>query len=124
MELGDLLEREHVDLSALDPAPAKPTRDEQRARILRVPPRPCTVCGDAIRTTRVHTTPEHGPRWVDLCRDHALLTWPAAPGMPSTMEGVLADLREVAAEVAAEREAAVRLRVYTDEDGWQDEPRA
>jgi len=114
--LGDLLRLERVDLGALDPAPAKPSMPEQRARVLHVPPWPCTACGDTGRTTCVYSTPEHGPRWIDLCRDHALLTWPTAAGMPSTMAGILADLREVAAE------AGVPLRIWTDEDGWRDEP--
>jgi hypothetical protein len=35
---------------------------------------------------------------VDLCRPHAILTWPTARRAPATYEGIFADLQEAAAE--------------------------
>ncbi|WP_327691334.1 hypothetical protein OG870_22680 [Streptomyces sp. NBC_00461] len=95
IDLGELLRQQHVDLSALEPAPAKPTSSEKVRRIQRMPPWPCSVCGEMSPTVRVYDSPEHGPRWVDLCRDHGITTMPPWRG-PSTVEGIIADLREVA----------------------------
>ncbi|MEU6379590.1 hypothetical protein [Streptomyces sp. NPDC046909] len=41
--------------------------------------------------------------------------------MPTTKEGILADLREVFAEVAAELGVTPQVRLWTDENDWQDE---
>ncbi|MGW2523952.1 hypothetical protein ACWC09_44620 [Streptomyces sp. NPDC001617] len=97
MELGELLREQDVDWQALDSAPAKPTRDEQIDRVRRLVP--CSVCGELAGVARVHDSPEGGSRWVDLCMPHAVLTWPPAPGMPTTWEGIFADLRDMAAEL-------------------------
>jgi hypothetical protein len=80
------------------------------------------MCGDDYRTAHVVTFPKEGPRWVDLCREHTIATMEPWRG-PSTVEGILADLREVAAEPAAETGASARLRTWTDEEGWRDERR-
>jgi hypothetical protein len=113
--VDELLARHAVDSSRLDPAPADPSRAQTRARYALHLEKPCTVCGkeEDCRTSRVIVFPDAGPRWVDLCRDHSLATMPPWTG-PTTMEGILADLRAVAL-------GSPRLRLWTDEDGWQDE---
>ncbi|MFF4500356.1 hypothetical protein [Streptomyces sp. NPDC001401] len=50
-------------------------------------------------SARVYDSPDHGPRWVDLCLPHMVLTSKPAPRMPTTWEGIFADLREVTAEL-------------------------
>ncbi|MEJ8670103.1 hypothetical protein WKI71_21895 [Streptomyces sp. MS1.AVA.1] len=99
MDLGELLRQQQVDPGALEQAPATLNRDEQRLRILRMPPWPCSVCGEPSATARPYDSLEHGPRWVDLCWDHALLTRPPALKMPTTLEGIFADMRKVATEL-------------------------
>lgn len=101
MNVTDLLAEHGVDPNTLEPAPAEPAGKEFSARIARWPLKPCSVCGDDCRTAQVLHFPEYGHRWVDLCRNHSLATWQPAPRMPSTVEGIIADLREVAAEVGA-----------------------
>ncbi|MFE7167200.1 hypothetical protein [Streptomyces sp. NPDC057616] len=123
ISLVELLRRHPVDLSALQPAPAEPTGRELSARVRAIHHKPCSVCGQMCATSRVHTTPEQGPRWVDLCWDHGLATMPVSR-MPDTVEGILAELREAAAEVAAELGRPVPMTVWTDKDGWRDEPRS
>ncbi|MFE5924112.1 hypothetical protein [Streptomyces sp. NPDC056468] len=98
MNLEELLRQQDVDLCALEPAPATLNRHEQRLRILRMPPWPCSVCGEPSATARPYDNLEQGPRWVDLCWDHALLTRPPALKMPTTVEGLFADMRKLAAE--------------------------
>ncbi|MER6062367.1 hypothetical protein ABT167_14450 [Streptomyces sp. NPDC001792] len=118
MTVGDLLARHAVDPARLDPAPTDPSRAQTRARYAQHLERPCTACGKEgdCRTSRSVVFPGAGPRWVDLCRDHSLAAMPRWSG-PTTIEGLLADLR-AAAEVSPERGVAVRL--WTDEDGWHD----
>jgi hypothetical protein len=98
MELGELLRQEHIDLTALEAAPGSPTARERALRVKRPPPWPCLVCAEWGAVSRPYTSPEHGPRWVELCWPHALLSWPPAPRMPTTTAGILADLQEAAAE--------------------------
>ncbi len=63
-----------------------------------MPPRPCSACGSDSVTARVVTFAGAGPRWVDLCRDHALVV--RCPSrVPTTLEGTVADLRAAAQEV-------------------------
>ena len=118
MDVHDLLAQYAVDPATLDAAPANPTRAQTMARYARHLELPCTACGREgdSRTSQVAVFPAAGPRWVDLCREHTIETMRPWRG-PSTVTGILADVREVAAE------AGVRLRVYTDEDGWRDESR-
>lgn len=97
MELGELLRQQHVDLFALDPAPGDPVDRDVFRRIHRM--LPCSVCGEMAASARVHDSPDHGPRWVDLCTPHMVLTFRPAPRMPTTWEGIFADLREVTAEL-------------------------
>lgn len=114
MDVGKLLAERGVDTFHLEPAPAA-TRRDVVARVTG-PPRPCTACGEPSCTTRIHATAD-GPRWVDLCWQHARATAPQWRG-PSTLQGIVADLREAALE------AGVPLTIHTDEAGWQDEPHA
>jgi hypothetical protein len=123
MSIDELLTHHAVDPSRLEPAPPEATRRHVSARLREPIARPCTVCGDGYRTTQVLVFPGSGPRWVDLCREHTLATMEPWRG-PSTVEGILADLREVAAELAAETGATTRLRTWTDEEGWRDQPHA
>ncbi|MFG2789998.1 hypothetical protein [Streptomyces sp. NPDC048419] len=110
MELGELLRQQRIDLSTLEHAPASPTARERALRVKRPPPWPCVVCGNEGAISRPYTSPEHGPRWVDLCMPHAILTWPPAPGMPTTTAGILADLQEVAAE------RGLTVRILSEEE--------
>lgn len=124
MTVEELLAAHGVNPATLDPAPAEPDRAQRRARYALHLESPCTACGkeEDSRTSHAITFPEHGPRWIDLCREHSLATMGPWRG-PSTVEGVLADFREVVADVAAERGIEIPLRIYTDEEGWRDEPR-
>lgn len=110
MDLGELLRQQHLDLDTLTPAPALPARDEQMQRILRVPPWPCSVCTGPSATACPYDSLQHGPRWVDLCWDHALLTRPPALKMPTTVEGIFADMRKLAAEFG------LTMRIMTAEE--------
>jgi hypothetical protein len=98
MGLGELLRQEHVDISALDRAPDEPTPRERTLRIRRRTRWLCAVCGARGSFSRPYNSPEHGPRWVDLCAPHAILTWPPSPRVPTTYAEIFADLQEVAAE--------------------------
>ncbi|MEU8976075.1 hypothetical protein AB0D11_44060 [Streptomyces monashensis] len=122
MSVDELLGRHAVDPSHLELAPPEVTRRQVSARLREPTVRPCTVCGDGYRTAQVFTFPGEGPRWVDLCRELAIATMEPWRG-PSTVEGILADLREVAAELAGETGASARVRTWTDEEGWRDERR-
>ncbi|MEV1079900.1 hypothetical protein AB0I98_16885 [Streptomyces sp. NPDC050211] len=121
MSVEELLQRHDVDPALLDPAPADPDRAQFRARFALHWTQPCSACGKTqdCHTSRAVTFPEHGTRWVDLCRDHMLATMPEWHG-PSTVEGILQDIREVVAKLAAEHGTPARVRVWTDEDGWHD----
>ncbi|MCX4704388.1 hypothetical protein [Streptomyces sp. NBC_01373] len=109
-----LLTEHAIDPAALPSAPADASRRNVMHRICMLPPWPCGVCGDPSRTSRTIDT-EAGPRWVDLCRDHSLAVMPPWRG-PTTVEGIVADLRWAAAQLG------LPLRVYTDKEGWRDNP--
>lgn len=115
MTVEELLARHAVDPATLDPAPTDCSEAIRCARYDLHGQLPCSACGlpGDCRTSRVIAT-AHGPRWVDLCREHSLAVMQGWRG-PATPAGILADLREVAAEVG------MPLRVWTDEDGWPDE---
>lgn len=118
--LPDLLAQHPLDLSTLEPAPTSPSRAEVHARVERIHLSPCTLCGDMGATSRVHATEEHGPRWVDLCWEHGMQARRVSR-VPSTLEGIRADLRAAMAAVAAEQGVTVRVEMWTDEGGWQEE---
>ncbi|WP_217236031.1 hypothetical protein [Streptomyces sp. AC555_RSS877] len=115
--VDQLLAAHSVDPTLLDPGPADPDRAQTRARYAGLHLRPCSACGkeEDCRTARVIVFPEAGPRWVDLCRDDSLAVMGPWRG-PTTWEGILADVREVTAEMG------LPLRVYTDKEGWSDDP--
>jgi hypothetical protein len=119
----ELLADYSVDPARLEPAPAEPCRAQTRARYALLSKKPCSACGKErdSRTSRSTVIPGAGPRWVDLCLDHSLAVMPPWRG-PTTMEGILEDLREMAAELAAERGTDVPVRLWTDEEGWRDDP--
>ncbi|MFG2025388.1 hypothetical protein [Streptomyces sp. NPDC048825] len=77
LNLNDLLRQHRVDLAGLDPAPAEPSLQDRLDRVCGTTPPPCTLCGVVSPTCRIIATP-HGPRWVDLCAEHGLATWPRA----------------------------------------------
>ena len=93
-----------VDVASLEPAPAKPTRWDYRARY-GLDPKPCSACGQPTRSSGVLDHPTLGPRWLDQCRTCFLATPPRAR-VP--LEQMLADLREIAAEMG------VPLTILTD----------
>jgi hypothetical protein len=101
MTVDELLARHAVDPDRLDPAPASPSRAQTMARYALHREKPCSACGkeEDCRTSRVVDFPGRGPRWVDLCREDSLATMPRWTG-PTTIEGILADLRQAAAEAA------------------------
>jgi hypothetical protein len=95
----ELLARHGMDPATLPVAPADPSRQEMRDRCRILPGAPCMVCDEYCATTSVANIPGHGPRWVDLCWRHFRGVTKPAPGVPSTMEGILADIRAAADEV-------------------------
>ncbi|MFI6663245.1 hypothetical protein ACIBL8_48165 [Streptomyces sp. NPDC050523] len=98
LDLGELLRQRRVDLSALDPAPAEPTDREHFDRIHRM--LPCSLlCERKSSSVRMLDDPEHGPRWVDLCFEHALMAPPPQFQRPITWKGILTDLQEAADKV-------------------------
>ncbi|MFE2486092.1 hypothetical protein ACFXGR_22880 [Streptomyces mirabilis] len=109
MNTADLLRTLGIDPAALDPAPPQaPYRGTSLVRIDGS--HPCARCGLPARATRVVDVPGLGRRWLDTCRDDFLAAsrlWPSR--MPSTMEGIVADLRAAAAEAGAD------LRILTDD---------
>ncbi|MGA5183058.1 hypothetical protein ACPCBF_25290 [Streptomyces pseudogriseolus] len=98
MEPAELLARHGIAPGALEQAPAPPARRPTIDRVLAMPPRPCSACGDTSVTARAVTFAGAGPRWVDLCRDHALAVWRSSR-VPPTLVEIAADLR-AAAEAA------------------------
>ncbi|MFF0736932.1 hypothetical protein ACFYVK_35625 [Streptomyces chartreusis] len=123
MTVEELMQRYAVDPVGLDPAPAKPAMREILARFDQQWTLPCTACGKMrdCQTALSVAFPGYGPRWVDLCREHWLATMSPWRG-PTTVEGIMQDLREVIAEVSAKLGTPARVQVWTDETGWQDEP--
>ncbi|QDO00760.1 hypothetical protein FNV65_35195 [Streptomyces sp. S1A1-8] len=71
------------------------------------------MCGWHGATARVLDTGD-GPRWLDLCWRHSMNIHQPSPGMPTTMEGIVADL-----QLGAEK-AGVDLTILTDEDFLDD----
>lgn len=108
MDATDLLRTLGVDPAALDPAPAHPRGQAGFDRV-GLSPVPCSLCGAPAYVTKVVDLPG-GHRWLDRCRTCFLATVHLDPGgAPSTVDGILADLREAAAE------AGVTLAVVTDD---------
>ncbi|MFE2832135.1 hypothetical protein ACFXI6_13975 [Streptomyces mirabilis] len=109
MDTVDLLHSLGIDPAALEPAPSwAPYRGTSLARIDGS--RPCARCGLPARATRVVDVPGLGRRWLDTCRDDFLAAsrlWPSR--MPSTVEGIVADLRTAAVEAGAD------LTIVTDD---------
>jgi len=112
--VDELLAHHGIAPAYLEPAPADAARREVIDRICAAPARACSVCGEPSPTARIVDFPGYGRRWVDLCSGHSKAVMQPWRG-PTTVEGILADLREVAAEMGAP------LRVWTDEGGWQGE---
>jgi len=106
---ADLLRTLGIDPAALDPAPPwAPHRGTGTARLDGG--HRCARCGQPARATRVVDVPGVGPRWLDTCRDDFLALGRLSPSrMPSTVEGIVADLREAA------REASAPLTILTDD---------
>ncbi|MGW7210506.1 hypothetical protein [Streptomyces sp. NPDC054837] len=121
ISLDELLKQARVDVGALPPAPASPTEQQVRARITARPAYRCAVCGEGGSTTRLLDTGQ-GARWLDLCLRHGLAVTQPSPRMPTTMEGILSDLREALAEATAATGQTTDVRLWTDENGWQDLP--
>ncbi|MFE5368239.1 hypothetical protein [Streptomyces mirabilis] len=109
MDTDDVLRTLGIDPAALDPAPPwAPYRGTSLARIDGS--RPCARCGQPARATRVVDVPGLGRRWLDTCRDDFLAASRLLPSrMPSTVEGIVADLRAAAAE------AGTDLTIVTDD---------
>ncbi|MFD8301513.1 hypothetical protein ACFV29_04005 [Streptomyces sp. NPDC059690] len=101
MTLAELFRRHGVDPDALPHAPPSPPDSEVRKRITQPPLQPCAACGEDSSHILIRDFGD-GPRWVDLCGEHGWATAEPAPGMPTTLEGILADAREVAAELGLE----------------------
>lgn len=99
---ADLLRTLGIDPAALDPAPPwAPYRCTSTARLDGS--HRCVRCGQPARATRVVDVPGLGRRWLDTCRDCFLAVARLLPSrMPSTVEGIVADLRAAAAEVGAD----------------------
>ena len=109
MDATDLLRTLGIDPAALDQAPPwAPYRGTGAARIDGS--RSCAQCGQPARATRVIDVPGLGPRWLDTCRADLLAAARLLPSrMPSTVDGIVADLDAAAAE------AGVDLAVVTDD---------
>ncbi|MFF4909731.1 hypothetical protein ACFY2T_33280 [Streptomyces sp. NPDC001260] len=101
MTLAELFRRHAVDPDALPHAPPSPPDSEVRKRITRAPFQPCAACGEDSSHILTRDFGD-GPRWVDLCWEHGWATVEPAPGMPTTLEGILAEARQVAAELGLE----------------------
>lgn len=115
--ISELLHQHHIDPHTLEPAPTEPTDRELSTRIRHIHLQPCTACGEPGTTTRIHTSPQHGPRWIVLCLAHAIATMRPTPGIPDTMNELLADARRIAAGLGLR----VPASVWTDKEGWRDE---
>jgi hypothetical protein len=119
IDIEGLLRQHAVDGTGLDPAPPETgyrIKDDPklRARYRANVWRPCCVCGLDYRTSRPIDFPGHGPRRVDLCRDHSLaVRQPALPTMPTTVEGAFTDIREIAAKYG------LTMRTVSHEE-WQE----
>jgi hypothetical protein len=108
MTVEDLLAAHAIDPAGLESAPVDCSRRQVEARICSMPPRPCTFCGEVSPSARAVDLPGHGPRWVDLCSRHWRQVRRRWRG-PSTVEGIVADLRAAADAVG------VKLTILIDE---------
>jgi hypothetical protein len=72
MDLTQLFAEHGVTHADLDPAPAAVMRRHASARIRRLPPWPCRLCGQPSPAAFVAVTAAAGPRWVELCGQHAV----------------------------------------------------
>lgn len=107
MDSTDLLLRLDLDPADLKPAPARAASAQDARERLGPDPVPCVACGTPARSTRIIATPEHGRRWLDLCRDCMLAA--ANRGRPTgPLAGALAVLRDAACE------AGVALTILVD----------
>ena len=114
MSFEDVLHRLGVDPAHLDAAPPGPG-GMRGYRDLRAG-KPCVACSDVADYTTIHDFPEHGPRWVDCCRGHFLAVAKTETRQPAgSAAELVADLREVAAEVGAP------IAIVVDE--WKGEQR-
>jgi hypothetical protein len=106
---ADLLRLLTIDPADLAPAPPwAPYRGTGTERIEG--DHRCEQCGEPAQATRVVDLPGMGRRWLDTCRTHMLAVAGQRPSrMPSTAEGIAADLS------AAAREAGVGLTIVTDD---------
>ncbi|MEV7069174.1 hypothetical protein AB0N97_41465 [Streptomyces collinus] len=99
-----------VDPASLSPAPTAPHFAQTWARMQQESP--CSACGQPSRTSGVIHDRDHGPRWLDRCRECFLATPPTLRVPPARF---LEELRAVAAD------ARLPLDTYTDEGGWEGE---
>ncbi|WP_432182063.1 hypothetical protein [Streptomyces sp. NBC_00063] len=109
MDVTDLLRLLALDPADLKPAPQRSaSQEDSAARLGPTPgPVPCVACGDPARSTRIIDTPDHGRRWLDLCRDCLLATADRRrPTVP--LAATLAVLRDAA------EEAGVTVRILVD----------
>ncbi|MGW6747613.1 hypothetical protein [Streptomyces sp. NPDC055006] len=107
MDTADLLLRLDLDPADLKPAPSRAATAQDARERLGPEPVPCAACGTPARSTRIIDTPDHGRRWLDLCRGCMLAA--ARRGQPTVP---LADT--VAVLRAAAEEADVAVRVFVD----------
>ncbi|MFH9009618.1 hypothetical protein ACH4E5_41140 [Streptomyces afghaniensis] len=99
-----------LDPASLSPAPPAPRFAQTWARMQQEPP--CSACGRPSRTSGVLHDPDHGPRWLDRCRECSLATPPTLRVPPARF---LQELRAVASD------ARLPLHTYTDKGGWEGE---
>ncbi|SFH16832.1 hypothetical protein [Streptomyces mirabilis] len=106
---ADLLRTLGGDPAALDTAPSW---TPYRGTAMERPDggHRCTRCGQPARAPRLVDVPGLGPCRLDTCRDDFLAVTRLLPSrMPSMVEGIVADLREVA------RDAGAPLTIFTDD---------
>ncbi|EST20409.1 hypothetical protein [Streptomyces roseochromogenus] len=113
MTIAQLMQEQQVDALSLPLAPASLPMHVIIDRIITPEFWPCAACGCLGVTARVLDT-EEGPRWLDLCWDHGMNVHQPSPGMPMTMEGIVAGLRAAAEAVGA------RLAILNDDDSRGD----
>lgn len=103
MDDAEMLRALGVDPAALDPAPARMRGHlEERVGL------PCVACPAPADYPTIVDVPGFGRRWVDCCRAHflAVMKRPAT-GPPRPLEELLAEVRQVAAEVGVPRRIVI-----------------